>query len=582
MKLKEVTVRNYRSIGTQTKFTVDNLTTLVGPNNEGKSNLLRALALGMEVIQRWSTTGPEHVENGEIAGAAASHFISPRRSSSTRGSQIVNGYRWSDDYPLSKQNKTRSRDTLIQLRFRLSEEEVKEFADQTGISSNGELPIEITLGPQSVKFGIPKQGPGAATHRAKSREIADFVDSRISLVSVPAIRTSGQAVSLVNELTRIRTKSILNSDEYKSLTIKLNQLRQEAIDEVGKDLLGSVRRYIPSVNSIELQNADIERTNTIEDLAINDGTVTSIGNKGDGIKSLVTMALIQELAQEKSTGHSLILAVDEPEAHLHPASVHELQNLFQSVSATQQVILATHNPIFVNRERVSSNILVRSNTARPANQVGSIREALGVELRDNLQSAETVVLVEGITDERALPAMLGGIDATVEREIADGRVVFRATRGTGKIKANIQTEKSTICKILVVFDDDDAGRKAAREIHDAQLLPDKDVFLLGGRKTYSEIEDLVRPEAYLQVLDDEFGRKFEKRHFANKANKWSKNLSLAFIELGIAGEEGMLIDRAKVAVSRVVADSGASVIREDRMDHLKALTNFILQKSNSQ
>ncbi|WP_431813745.1 ATP-dependent nuclease [Kocuria sp. cx-455] len=574
MQLAEVTVQNYRSITTQTKFSVDNLTTLVGPNNEGKSNLLKALALGMEVIQRWSTARPEHVRNGEISGREAMVFLRPRRLA--RGAQLVSGYRWGDDYPLAKQTSRGAHPTLLRLRFRLTRDEVRAFREHTGIANNGELPIEITLGRMSVTFGVVKPGRGAATHRAKAREIAEFIASRISLVSVPAIRTSDQAIGLVNELARIRTRSLLDSDEYQALTSRLNELRYEAVGEVSSDLMNSVKRYIPSMESIELQNADIERTNSIEDLVINDGTLTSIESKGDGIKSLVTMALIQELAQEQSSGHSVILAIDEPEAHLHPASVHELQSLFQGLSTSQQVILATHNPIFVNRERVGSNILVRANAARPAKNVSAIRNALGVELGDNLQSAETIVLVEGVSDEGTLPVLLADVDPRIGQEVKAGRILFRATRGAGKMRSQIQREKATVCRILVVLDDDDAGRGEAGRIRDAKMLRDSNVFLLGGRMTQSELEDLLRPEVYVGVLGIEFGRVFEAKHFVNRSRKWSTNLAAAAKELGVVDTGEELVDRAKTAVATAVCKHDGVLIREDCTDHLRALSRLIV------
>jgi hypothetical protein len=56
LRLTKVTVSNYRSIGSKTTFELHNMTTLIGPNNEGKSNLLRAIALGMRFISRWSVS----------------------------------------------------------------------------------------------------------------------------------------------------------------------------------------------------------------------------------------------------------------------------------------------------------------------------------------------------------------------------------------------------------------------------------------------------------------------------------------------------------------------------------------------
>lgn len=572
MRLVEVTVQNYRSITSQTKFAVDDLTTLVGPNNEGKSNLLRAVAVGMELIRRWPLMARHLDKDGALSGAAAMSILRPRRS--VRG-QLLYGYRWGDDYPLGKQAQRGAKPTVIRLRFRLDSDEVRDFTEQTGIANNGDLPIEISLGRLSVSFGVLKPGRGAATHKAKAREIAEFISARVSLVSVPAIRTSDQALGLVNELSRLRMRSLLHSEEYVELTSRLNELRKEAVEKIGIDLTSSVQRYIPSVRSIELQTADVERTDSVDELSVNDGAVTSIESKGDGIKSLVTMALIQELAQEQANGHSVILAVDEPEAHLHPASVHELQQLFQELSTTQQVLLATHNPIFVNRERVSSNILVLGNAAQPARKVSVIREALGIELHDNLASAEIVVLVEGLTDETIIPALLGGIDERVTSAVATGRIVFRASKGAGKMRAQIQREKATVCRIIAVLDDDAEGREEARRIRAASVLPSTNVFVVGGRSTQAELEDLIQPNVYLGALSTHFGRTFSPSHFARRSRKWSQNFAAAAVTLGIPAQPDLL-DQAKVVVAEAVKMNGQTSLRSDSLEHLTALAELIV------
>ncbi|MFF2487233.1 ATP-dependent endonuclease [Microbacterium sp. NPDC058062] len=358
------------------------------------------------------------------------------------------------------------------------------------------------------------------------------------------------------------------------LTERLNELRQHAVQRIGRDLTESVQKYIPSVRSIELQTADVERTDSVDELSVHDGAVTSIEHKGDGIKSLVTMALIQELAQEQARGHSVILAIDEPEAHLHPASVHELQQLFQELSQAQQVLLATHNPIFVNRESVSSNILVLKNAARPAKSVAVIRDALGVALHDNLASAEIVVLVEGLTDEKAIPVLLSEVDSSLGADISAGRVVFRATKGAGKMRSQIQREKSTVCRILVVLDDDAEGREEARRIRDASVLPERNVFVLGGRTTQAELEDVVRPDVYLDALSTGFARTFKSSHFSNRSRKWSANFTAAALTLGIPSRPD-LVDDAKTVVAAAIASSGEGCIKPDSMEHVTALAQMI-------
>jgi putative ATP-dependent endonuclease of the OLD family len=50
MKLVSFTVENYRSITQAHNLKLEQSTVLVGPNNEGKSNVLKALVVAMQVL----------------------------------------------------------------------------------------------------------------------------------------------------------------------------------------------------------------------------------------------------------------------------------------------------------------------------------------------------------------------------------------------------------------------------------------------------------------------------------------------------------------------------------------------------
>jgi len=577
MRLTEVTVQNYRSITSLTRFQVGDLTTLVGPNNEGKSNLLRALSLSMELIRRWSTIRPRSRggDTNELTGIEAMSFT--RRTGIQRaGGQEPIGFMWDRDYPLAKQSAASPRPTVLRLTFHLDDQEIQDFLASTGIRNNGELPIEIRLGKQSASFGVVKKGPGSANHQAKAREIAQFVSNLLEFVWVPAVRTGEQATTLANTWARIRLREFFQSEEYQRKTEELNTMRRGAVAALGDQIAESVRGYLPSVQGFELEIEELDIENTIEDLIIDDGSRTRIAYKGDGVKSLVTMALIQELARARSSKGSFILAVDEPEAHLHSAAVHELQGLFQQISSTQQVILATHNPIFVNRDSVESNVLVIGNEAKPARSVLQVREAIGVRLYDNLESAEIVVMVEGVTDALSLPAMLGEVDARWTSAAA-GRVAFRHTAGTGRMRAQIQREKLSLSRIVVVLDNDGSGRVEAKQMAESGVLAPGSIFLLGDPdKRNSELEDLLSPRIYIPALDIAFNRTFAARQFMRADKKWTENFTDAVSTLGIAGDSQELVDQAKTAISQAVKASEVSVLRDTARDHLSALSNVIL------
>ena len=94
------------------------------------------------------------------------------------------------------------------------------------------------------------------------------------------------------------------------------------------------------------------------------------------------------------------MAVEEPEAHLHPQAIHELREVLVGLSDKNQIILTSHSPLFVNPAKIESTIVVReSRKAAPAKNIAEVREVLGVRLSDNLESARLVAVVEGEDDE---------------------------------------------------------------------------------------------------------------------------------------------------------------------------------------
>lgn len=578
MRLEEISVSNYRSIGKKTTFRLHELTTLIGPNNEGKTNLLRALALGMRMIRTWSELPEETTKTGELSGPRVA-LVYQAHPSRRRGDPNVDvPFEWQQDYPLSKQSTKSARPTELRLKFQLDDQERDEFKSQTGLQINGDLPVLLQLSRTTTSIGILKQGPSGSKYQANAHRITKFIADRVTHVLVPAVRTMDQARSLLNELASIRLSALAESDAYKLALQQVNELRSEAVKEVQNDLQRSIATYLPSIEAVEVQTRSVLQSDAIGEIVIDDGSATPLSQKGDGVKSLFALALIQHLARERMDDKkdSFILLVDEPEAHLHSKAVHDLQMLFTKLSQRQQVVLATHNPVFVNREVVSANVLVQQNSASPARSVSNIRETLGVQLADNLDSAETVVLTEGVTDADIIGAVMKHLHQGAADDLATGRIVMKPTRGTGKLRAYLQREKSTGCRIIVVLDNDDAGELEAMNLSSGGFLDPKSIFILRelGHKP-SEIEDLIEPSVYLDALQEAFGRQFKATHFANPHKKWSESFALAACSLGVVGADAENLTKAKMAVSAAVQAATANPVKPGAVPGFEALRSAL-------
>lgn len=576
MRIRSASVRNFRSITKEAQFELRDQTILVGPNNEGKSNLIRALAVAMGVIQRWAEIRGDGGNSG-TALTGEDYRVITTGIADVRGIPLATGYSWVEDYPQSKQGVSGSHPTTIRIDFELDDSENDALQQSLGIYNNGSMPIRITLKRDSVILEILKPGKGKGTYTAKSKELAKFITDHLAFVFIPAVRTGDQAVAIANEIVRNRTESLLDQTEYEELLERLNDLRLEAISQIESELLDSVKLYIPTVEEIRLNNRRLQHTDTVRSMSVSDPIATDLLLKGDGVKSLITIALLQELAKDKGAEHSIFLALDEPEAHLHPTAIREIETLLRQIATEQQVLVATHNPLLVNRDHIPSNVVVEGNQAKVARDIAAIRRTLGVQGGDNLSSAELVVLVEGLTDEAILRTVLSDLSEDVRVAVAEHRIVFKATQGASKIPTQILAEKSNLSKIVVVVDKDDAGLREAKKIIETNILEKKDIFHIGGLKNQVEIEDLVKPEVYLSDLRDLFERDLVESDFDGRA-KWSMRLSLALTRKGFVDFTDQDENRAKMAVAAAVVKHGAESIQDRYVENLNSLAGVLVRK----
>jgi putative ATP-dependent endonuclease of the OLD family len=124
-----------------------------------------------------------------------------------------------------------------------------------------------------------------------------------------------------------------------------------------------------------------------------------------------------------------VLAIEEPESHLHPRAIHQLREVLEELSVQHQVIVTTHCPLFVDRTNLRSNILVNNKKASPAKNVAELRDALGVRASDNLRNAEIALIVEGEEDRRALAALLPVASRRIGTSLQTGLIAIDTLGG---------------------------------------------------------------------------------------------------------------------------------------------------------
>jgi len=470
---------------------------------------------------------------------------------------------------------------VIQLFFELSAHEQAEFQDATDISTNERLAIAVTLKEKTVSLAIPKQGRGA--HKEKASEIAKFVTDRVSLLHIPAVRTTATAMGIADEILTSQRRQLLRSPEYAELLEKLEALDRIAVEEVETMLGRTLSRFIPGTDSVQLRARTLSRSAGLDDIYIDDGVLTSLSTKGDGIQSLVALALTMEWTRSRShPDKHLVVAVEEPESHLHPGAVHELRQVLHGIAESQQVIVTTHSQVLINRRDLRQNVIVGDRTARPADALDELREALGVRLSDALASAEVTVICEGSHDQDVLPAILTQLKPALEHWVGDGRVVFEAAGGGSKIYARALAARAILTQPIVVLDGDQAGLRDVERLLEDGVIEDTEVLQIARPNcASSELEDLFIMECYLDALEGAIGFKLTDRQKRvldrGRQDAWSERLEKLLKEAGVPSASSMVM-RAKAALAQAVvaaSGEGCAVMRPDCNEVLGRLLQII-------
>lgn len=267
MKLISFSVTNFRSITKAHKVPIGQSTVLVGRNNEGKSNLLRALAISMNsLIQHAAEDVRGYISRNERPD-----------------------YNWSRDFPISLQGRVRSTESIFRLEFSLSDSEIIEFKSEVGSSLNGTLPIEIKLGKRnSVYIHVPKRGRGGNSLSAKSKIIAEYISTRIQFNYIPAIRTEDESLAVVQRMLSKELVEIEKKPDYQAALQKISELQQPVLDRVSAAITDALRIFLPTVTDVFVSIPPAARRSALRNqclIEIDDGSRTLLEYKGGGCRS---------------------------------------------------------------------------------------------------------------------------------------------------------------------------------------------------------------------------------------------------------------------------------------------------------
>lgn len=565
MRLRKFYVKSYRSIVEATLDDIQPYCVIVGPNNAGKSNLLRAIYVSLSI-------------------ALEGDFQRVRRRSQYSYAYSGEDYNWNRDIPASLKDDEKA-STVFKLTFDFSEEEKIEFKEKFGINLSKSLQMKFQLFVRTTEYNIIMPGRAKRPMEEKIQEIGMFIRSKLDFEYIPCVRSTEFTAEYFSRLLIKELSQLEENPEYQQCIHTIQQLQAPILNDLEQKLVVSLKAFIPNVTNVKLDRNvssfgfTARRSTRMHriPIEIDDGTLTSLDDKGDGIKSLAAIGIVQNTSFENAYGKALVLCIEEPEAHLHPDAVHSLRSIISEIAARKnvQVIISTHSPILIDRDKVSNNVIVSDHhVVSSCASITQIRELLGVRVADNLSSRK-IVLVEGESDLRYFKSLCFSISPVLSAQIEKGDFEFVNVHSASKMDYQVRLYNSLMVSTVVLLDSDKSGLEAQKNLLDTKTkLPNEILMIKSIGMNECELEDIVAFDAYTEEVLNKYNIALNTKQFKSRKKPWSDRLHEAASKSpGVFNDH--IEKQIKTTLADIVEEKGLEAIAEYDRDYVKALIQRI-------
>lgn len=391
IKITDVEIENFRSIiGKSLDFTIKDYTVIVGPNNTGKSNILRAIQLFL---------------SGHVDGKPYDSNI---------------------DFP-KIQNPVSVAQTRITMTFKYSpsvhpkiESTIKEIEKELGS-------VKLESGGIKIRQNFSRRN--SESWQIITRKGIRSVKPHLIIPLVNAIRSSikfkylpvGRNVTetiakelshdLISTIFRSFSGAVKTRKKVNELITKLISELQPELENTGDELAFAMTSVFQEIKKLRL-HLPFHDLNTLLPTLIpdlQDSYATAIEYKGAGLQTSSLIFFLKYLADHHPQRHNArityIWAIEEPESFLHPEKQRSVAKVLEDFSKSVQTLVTTHSPHFLSRKDHATISVIQKNTIAPfstriqSNKIEDAKSSLGISLLDSMFVFPKNVVVEGPSDE---------------------------------------------------------------------------------------------------------------------------------------------------------------------------------------
>lgn len=348
-RLHKLVVRNFRSIGANpVEIELDDIVVLVGPNNVGKSSILRAYEI---VMQQGSKEGKLLI-NDFPNGVIDSNNL-PEVELQTIVFDKAPGERWIQE--------TAAGEWLIREKWMWdspNKDPIRRGYDVNKDDWDDQVP-----------WGAPNV---ANSRRPRPHRIDAFASPDTQATEIAKLLTG----LLKDKVTNFKSDPATDKSDYDLVLEKIKELQTKVVEasegevqKVEREISGYLEKIFPKhkVKFDAKPETDLDKAyspfkaNPEVLMGPEDGYFSTIAHQGSGARRTLLWATLKYLSEsgdgEGARPHVLLL--DEPEICLHPSAIREARTVLYNLpsSGTWQVMITSHSPIFIDLSRDNTTVV---------------------------------------------------------------------------------------------------------------------------------------------------------------------------------------------------------------------------------
>jgi len=325
-----------------------------------------------------------------------------------------------------------------------------------------------------------------------------------------------------NSKLSIPLKNIFKIAGIKDIEKRIQQVKEEIEErsQLKQELTNSITRHINEKWPEHKINILIEMEGMTCTVMVEDQDDSlpkyKMEQRSDGFQQFISILLNLSIESQTNEIVNKIILLDEPEIHLHPSGVRYLRDELLKISSKNIVMVASHSIYMVDKLNLDRHFKVtkeRSVTSIKQTERDNpyeeevIYEALGTSIFEHIQP--NMLILEGKTDKD----MFDGFIKKFKTDLKPVSLGTISADGVEKIPQYVKFMEGRLVKGFVIVDSDSAGQKMKSTVKDnSKSFNTKNTFEINDIvKTGKEstLEDLYPIDLVMAVISTKFNTQVE-------------------------------------------------------------------------